>query len=98
MEALYGVGDVVWVFIILEHVCFNPDVAVGVGIGPGSTAVDPYPQVLVGSLLPSRRLKRSWLILFTLKTAKRLPLEIEEPGMKVLMVGFSGVVGGTTGG
>ena len=45
MEAENRVGDVGWIFIVLEHVRFNPYVPVGVGGLPGSASVDPDAKV-----------------------------------------------------
>ena len=45
MEAENRINDVGWIFIVLEHVRFNPYVPVGVGGLPGSAPVDPDAKV-----------------------------------------------------
>ena len=48
MEALYRIGDIGGIFVVLEHVCLNPDVSVCFSAGPGSSAVDPDAEMLGG--------------------------------------------------
>ncbi len=48
MEAENRISDVGWIFIVLEHVRFNPYVPVGVGDLPGGAPVNPDAKVFGG--------------------------------------------------
>ena len=48
VETLNWVRDVGRVFVVLQHMCLDPNMAVCFGEGPGSSAVDPDAKVLGG--------------------------------------------------